>query len=84
MGLPHIYFKGAYLFQRCKHPFGADADTLIASYAGIRIDYLHMSMPQEINLTKNILRTSLNTLPASNAIARIDGNKRRCHTLLQL
>ena len=70
-------------FQRLKYSVGTRADTFTATNAGVSIDYPDMTVAQKINLTDNLFGTSRNAIPASYTIVRIDGNKWRCHTLLQ-
>ena len=71
------------LFQGSKHFVGTCANTFTTTNAGISIDYPDMTMTQKINLTENLFGTCRNAIPTSYTIVWIDGNKWRCHTLLQ-
>ena len=72
------------LFQGSKHSVGTCTDTFIASYASVRIDYPDMTVAQKIYLPEHRFGACRNTFPAGYTIMWIDGNKWRCHTLLQL
>lgn len=70
-------------FQRLKYSVGTRADTFTATNACVSIDYPDMTVTQKINLTENLFGTCRDAIPTGNTIVWIDGNKWRCHTLLQ-
>lgn len=52
----------------------AYSDTFIAADAGGSVLDFDMTMPKEINLAEHLFGASIETVPAGNTIARIDGD----------
>lgn len=52
----------------------AHPDTFIAADAGGSVFDFDMTMSKEINLAEHLFGASLETVPAGNTIARIDGD----------
>ena len=72
------------LFQGSKYVMRTSTNTFIASDTSVCIDYLNVTMTQKIDFPENLFGTCRNAFPASDTFVWIDGNKWRCHTLLQL
>ena len=71
------------LFQGGEDAFGAGADALVATDAGVGVDDFDMTVAEEVDFSEDLFGAGGDAVPAGDAVVGVDGNKRSCHALFE-